>query len=125
MKKLQMIAVLILALLFVSACLPEDEDEEEFLNDDRTDTAPDENSDTTDDTLPDGQQNTEPTNPTNEPTEPTEPTNSTEPSQLLSRRMILTLRQQTTMTRRFRTTIRKNLHPMMTFSRQRTMIRKF
>jgi hypothetical protein len=81
MKKLQMIAVLILALLFVSACLPEDEDEEEFLNDDRTDTVPDENSDTTDDTLPDGQQNTEPTNPTNEPTNQTEPTNSTEPTE--------------------------------------------
>ena len=53
MKKLQVIAVLILTLFFVSACLSEDEEEEDLWNNDTTDTVPDGNSDTTGDTLPD------------------------------------------------------------------------
>lgn len=77
MKKFEMIVVLILTLLFVSACIPEDEDEEDFLDNDTTDTVTDGNTDTSGDTLPDTPTDTEPTEQT-EPTNPSEPT--TEPT---------------------------------------------
>ncbi len=60
MKKLQMITLLILSLFLMFSCVPEDEEEEEFLNDEQTDTIPDGNSgvdtDSAADTLPDGEQ---------------------------------------------------------------------
>ena len=100
MKKLQMIAVLILTLLFVSACVPDEDDDEGFLNNDQTDTVSGGDSgidsDTTNDTLPDDQQDTDsdtsdttsdnadtandpvdPTDPTADPTDPTDPTEPT------------------------------------------------
>lgn len=77
MKKFEMIVVLILTLLFVSACIPEDEDEEDFLDNDTIDTVTDGNTDTSGDTLPDTPTDTEPTEQT-EPTNPSEPT--TEPT---------------------------------------------
>ncbi|MBO4710907.1 DUF1566 domain-containing protein [bacterium] len=61
MKKLQMITVLILTLLFVSGCIPDDDDEEDFWNNDQTDTVPGGNSDTMGDTLPDSPTDTDST----------------------------------------------------------------
>ena len=63
MKKLQ-IAVLILTLLFVSACVPDEDDEEDFWNNDQTDTMSGGNSDTTGDTLPDNPTDTDSTDTT-------------------------------------------------------------
>ena len=79
MKKLQMTVVMILAVFLLFSC--ESENEDEFLENDLTDTATggdsDSGTDATDDNLPDGQQDTEPTEePTTEPT--TDPT--TEPT---------------------------------------------
>ena len=102
MKKLQILAVLILSLFFVVSCVSDEDDDEDFWNNDQTDTAPDGNSDTTGDTLPDTpteptestdptvepttdpttEPTTEPTtDPTTDPTNPTDPTDPTEPEQ--------------------------------------------
>ena len=95
MKKLQILAVLILSLFFVVSCVSDEDDDEDFCNNDQTDTAPDGNSDTTGDTLPntptEPTESTDPTvepttDPTTEPTtEPTtdpttDPTNPTDPT---------------------------------------------
>ena len=63
MKKLQ-IAVLILSLLFILSCVPDEDDEEDFWNNDQTDTVPGGNSDTTGDTLPDNPTDTDSTDTT-------------------------------------------------------------
>ena len=75
MKKLQILVVLVLSLFFVVSCVSDEDDE--FWDEDQVDTYSGGNSgadtDTSDDNLPEGQQNTDPTTePTSEPT--TEPT---------------------------------------------------
>ena len=82
MKKLQMIPLLILARFLMFSCVPDEDDDEDFLDNDQSHTVSDGENDTTDDTLPDSQTETEPTNPTTEPTtEPTNPTDPTEPTE--------------------------------------------
>ena len=84
MKKLQIIAILVLAVFFMFSCISDEDEEEEgeFLGNDTSDTVPDGNSDTTGDTLPDTptEPTTEPTAEPTNPTDPTEPTNPTDPA---------------------------------------------
>ena len=88
MKKLQILAVLILSLLFVVSCVS-DEDDDDFADtysggdtDTSADTLPSDPTDTTDPTDSTNPTNpTDPTNPTSDPTtEPTNPTDPTDPT---------------------------------------------
>ena len=84
MKKLQILAVLILSLFFVVSCVSDEDDDftdtySEGDTDTSADTLPSDPADTTDPTNPTNP--TDPTNPTTDPTtEPTSPTDPTNPT---------------------------------------------